>query len=109
MVVRQPQLLGVEASRLFEVPQSRSLRKGFDVYEHFGTEALALVDDGLVRDTRELAECDNNCKGVTASQLMLVVCRWLDPVGLHNSWNLVTWRCRESRELGCAESPRVVK
>ena len=109
MVVRQPELLGVEASRPFEVPQSRSLRKGFDVDEHFCTEALALVDDGLVRDARELAECDDNCKRETASQLILALCGWLDPVGLHNSWNLVTCRCRESRELGCAESPRVVK
>lgn len=109
MVVRQAELLGVEASRPFEVSQSRSLRKGFDVDEHFCTEALALVDDGLVRDARELAECDDNCKSETASQLILVFSAGSIWVRLHNSWNLVTCRCRESRELGCAESPRVVK
>lgn len=109
MVVRQSELLGVEASRPFEVPQSRSLRKGLNVDEYFCAEALALVDDGLVRDACEFAECDNDCRSEMTSQLISVTCGWLDPVGLHNSWNLVTCRCRESRELGWAESPRVVK
>lgn len=75
MVVRQPELLGIEASRPFEVSQSRSLRKGFDVDEHFCTEALALVDDGLVRDTRKLAEGDDNCKSETSASAHLGLLR----------------------------------